>query len=980
MKTISTLTLVFIAFFSFAQGGFKDIGKKQFKNVYAAVIGISEYNEVHDLDFAHKDAQLFYDVLITSFPEHKANFKLVQNEEAHERAIKEAIFSAQKNAKEGDLVVIYFSGHGDVMIEPGSEEGFFLAHDASNSREYFIGGAVEFDWINKMTTMATAKKAEVWLVTDACHAGKVINQESVKATMTTLNNNFEKTTKFISCQAHELSYEYSSIQHGAFTYFLAKCLSGAGNIDGDATLNVDEISSYLKKEVRVFTENKQSPKLSTSDEFSPFFNVTPELANLIKNADENGKSDLASRGKGDGDDKKSEKLTKFEKILYDGNLHGSSTSAYETLNAMKSTVSEGEYSLMKNLLIDALLARSQRNTNLFLSGRPMIGDNESMEGTSADLKLAAKLLKIDHFMYQELIDKADFFDAMVLLQKGDFKTFKKAEEVLLALNEKYPKAAFVNQGLGMLYVKNAEKNKAEEQFEKASSKIKTWDKPLNSSAYMNIVGGKLKEAKTLIEQSETLSKNGDNANLLKAMLYNAGYELQSAEAALEKIKNTDSVFTTSELLKLKGQVNELRGRYSVALTYYTKSLETDKNNIELLLKLGELYKKQRDTNTALRFYKNVVNLDNENQVALANIASLNKTSVVINNKLIDASNVGAVLDAVAILEEEKNFDLAIDLLNRSIKIINWNPDLYYELGKIQYSKGDKINSMKSIKTAIEISPYHFKSIRSLSYMYLSEKKFNEANTLIKTHDPYFPKSAKYLELSYQVYRLMDAKHDLYAILERALKLDSLETDVYRALYQLHIENNLYNEASREFENLVRIGGAGYLDSLDFYNRVEHQITSMFNRHVYSGQKEGLDILLAADPYNFQMTYYMGYALYMEGNYDEASKRLRVFGETISSFTPSVQKEYYNLRAKIALETDHPDLALRLFSMSAGQNDIPDYLGLAMAQFDLGKEWQTNFRRAKEPIDYNDDAIKRYNKMSKKMGTSGYNGGAERNRR
>ena len=52
----------------------------------------------------------------------------------------------------------------------------------------------------------------------------------------------------------------------------------------------------------------------------------------------------------------------------------------------------------------------------------------------------------------------------------------------------------------------------------------------------------------------------------------------------------------------------------------------------------------------------------------------------------------------------------------------------------------------------------------------------------------------------------------------------------------------------------------------------------------------------------------------------------------------------------------------------------------MAQFELGQEWQTNFHRAKEPLDYNEDAIKRYNKMSKKSGGSGYSGGAERNGR
>ena len=106
-----------------------------------------------------------------------------------------------------------------------------------------------------------------------------------------------------------------------FTYFLAKCLSGEGNTDGDGTLNIDEISSYLKKEVRLFTENKQSPKLSTSDEFAPFINVSTDVASLINNIDQNTSSDVASRGKGNEEGVKSKELIQFEKALYEGKLY-----------------------------------------------------------------------------------------------------------------------------------------------------------------------------------------------------------------------------------------------------------------------------------------------------------------------------------------------------------------------------------------------------------------------------------------------------------------------------------------------------------------------------------------------------------------------------------------------------------------------------------------------------------------------------------
>ena len=176
--TLTSSTLII------AQGAFDKI-TSPYNSVHAVIVGVSEYDEIQNLQYADKDAQLFYDILSISFPEYVDNFKLIQNQQASQRNIKQAIWNAQQNSKEGDLVIIYFSGHGDVMSQPGLNEGFFLAHDASSSRAYFASGAVGFDFVNKMTNSITIKKADVWLVTDACHAGKVIDQDGANATMLT---------------------------------------------------------------------------------------------------------------------------------------------------------------------------------------------------------------------------------------------------------------------------------------------------------------------------------------------------------------------------------------------------------------------------------------------------------------------------------------------------------------------------------------------------------------------------------------------------------------------------------------------------------------------------------------------------------------------------------------------------------------------------------------------------------------------------
>lgn len=981
MKYIYLIFVALFAFSSFSQG-FKDIGKSQYKNVFALIIGVSEYDEAPKLTYADKDAQIIHELLEKTFPEQKKNLTLLVNEEASQLNIINGIRDLVVNAKEGDLVIFYFSGHGDVVDDIiDGEQGFFLAHDASKSRIYYpSGGAVEFSYVNKALTRITDKNAEVWMITDACKSGKIINTDGAANTMASLNNGFTKTTKFISCGANELSYEDKELEQGVFTYFLVRALAGgADSEDSPGLLSVDEINSYMKTQVRKFTGSMQTPKVSASDDFTNIISTNESFSSLIKDIPEGSRMDnlVASRGsKGDGE-VKSKELSSFEQLIIDGDLHGKTRFAYEVFKSNSLNASSSDLKLMERLLVEALLDRGQRNTNLFLSGRPMIGSNEDFSTTKVDYEIASELLGKDHPMYEQVDARSQFFAAMELIQSNS--DLVKAETTLNALVLKYPKAAHLNQGLAILYIQKSEKSKAEEQLSEASKKVSTWSKPKNSSAYLSIIEGKLNEASKKISESEKLDKDKDNIYLLKAYLHSSGYELQNAEKALKSIKNEEGNLSESELSAIEAKINELRGRITVAQSMYQRSLDSDKDNMDLLLKMGNLYKQERDTSMALSFFKRANNLNPNSQSAKANIALLQNKEISLDESLIDASDVNEVLLAADVLADKKEYSKAVELLERSIKVVNWNPELYYELGKMQYSNGQETESMASIKKAIEISPYHYKSIRSLAYMYLHEKKFKEADALIKKHDPFFKESAKYLALSYQVYRQIDSKRDLYPLLERAIQLDSLETDAYKALYQLHIEDNRYTEALREFNNLIVIGG-GRKDSVDFYNRVENQVKYMIDLHIYEGQKEGLKIILDQDPYNFEMAYFMGMVLYMEGEYDAANKQLRIFSKSIQSFSPGVQKSYYNLKAKINLETDHPDLAFRLFGMSSGGNDVPDYLGLAMAQFELGQEWQTNFRRAKEPLDYNEDAIKRYNKMSKKSGGSGYSGGAERNGR
>ena len=100
-------------------------------NRWAVVIGISKYqdekiNQDNPIQFADRDATAFYDFLKSpkggAFdPNHT---QLLTNEKATLLAIKRAFNDFLARAKEDDLVVIYFAGHG--ASDPENPYNLFL--------------------------------------------------------------------------------------------------------------------------------------------------------------------------------------------------------------------------------------------------------------------------------------------------------------------------------------------------------------------------------------------------------------------------------------------------------------------------------------------------------------------------------------------------------------------------------------------------------------------------------------------------------------------------------------------------------------------------------------------------------------------------------------------------------------------------------------------------------------------------------------
>ncbi|MCF8416617.1 MAG: caspase family protein [Crocinitomicaceae bacterium] len=969
IKSLLIFFLLLLCKESFSQdargAGVENTSTNGFKNVYGLIVGISEYKNATSLKYADNDAELITKVIESNFPQAKNNIIKLVNKQATELAIKSGLGQINKKAQAGDLVIFYFAGHGDVANIEGSDKGYFLAHNASESRDYEAGGAVRFTDVHDSIVKITSKGAKVYLITDACRSGTIIDAKGASLTLAAFNTGYLNTTKFISCQANELSYEYDSLAHGAFTYYLTKSISGLGDSDLDKLLTLNETQNYLINTVRPLTKKLQTPTIQGADQFAEIFNCQPDVISFFSVT--GAENDVtAPRGKDIKD--KTPLLVKFEDAILADDLYGKSSSAEFILeNAIKTkAASSEEIADMKFQLADALMNRSQETMNIFLRGKPMTQKNDDFATAAMDLKKAGILLGNTHPVFTTIMNRSAFFEAMEIIKNKNQSELAKAESILISLEKKEPKATYVHQGLAMLYILKNNKQQALTELAETHKQINTWAKPKNTEAYLSILSGELDKSLTLLKESEKLSSDVSDVYLLRSQMHLANFQLMEAQKEIDKLANAAPGLNSAERALLSGKIEELRGRLKYAEKTYKEELKTNATNTTILLQLADLYLKEKDSVQSKEYYNKVLKLDSTNLRAKNSLANLTKGTISSIN--LDYYAIEEVIAHLTALELAGKNAEALVVINKALEINNWSPEYYFQKGKILFSLGRQEESAIELKKGIALSPYHYESLRELVIILIRQKKFVEADGILKQHDKYFPNSAKWLTFEYKAYRFMNSKNNLFPLLEKAIKMDSFDLEPYRALILLHIENNGFLNAQNELKTLLQIGGND-LDNSTFLYHVDSQVKSAFAKKNFYPLTDGIEILLKENPLDADYLYMGSMIGYMNKDYDKANAHLRNIAKFMQTLSPGSQLEYYKLKGKVLLETknfEEAEKAFQMYNMKAGK---PCYLGLAMAQFELGKKdsWIANLQKDMDISEFNEDANIRFQKMLKKAG-------------
>ena len=242
---------------------------------WAVVIGISEYaNEgVRDLTFSASDAQGVYNYLTGpgGFP--KDNVVLLLNEEATLKNIKSSLGKFLKEkAMKGDLVFMYYSGHGAPELDSidGGADGlskYIVTHDADPDDLYST--ALPMDEISRIFGRIASERVVFFI--DSCYSGsaggKTFFSDADVGKAENISDEFLKTLEssgtgrivITASSANEVALESNELGHGVFTYFLLEGLKGGADLNNNGFITVDEVYDYVHSEVAKESENQQHP-------------------------------------------------------------------------------------------------------------------------------------------------------------------------------------------------------------------------------------------------------------------------------------------------------------------------------------------------------------------------------------------------------------------------------------------------------------------------------------------------------------------------------------------------------------------------------------------------------------------------------------------------------------------------------------------------------------------------------------------------
>jgi hypothetical protein len=232
---------------------------------WAVIIGVGRYDSpaIPFLKYSVPDADAMYTVLTTSGGFKKDNVLLLTDRSDRKPTLRNVKYALgtflARSARKDDTVVIYFAGHGAPEVDPRGIERDGLAKyliPTDADPDDLFSTALPMDDLQTVFGRIEADRVVVFL--DACYSGAAGGRTfaSRRTRAGAVDDLFlERLTRsrgraiVTAARPSEVSIELPELGHGIFTYYLTEGLRGAGDLNRDGIVALQELYEYVEQQV-----------------------------------------------------------------------------------------------------------------------------------------------------------------------------------------------------------------------------------------------------------------------------------------------------------------------------------------------------------------------------------------------------------------------------------------------------------------------------------------------------------------------------------------------------------------------------------------------------------------------------------------------------------------------------------------------------------------------------------------------------------
>ena len=222
----------------------------EYKNSWALVIGINDYQHAPPLGYACNDAEAVADILQNRFEFPEDNVVLLLNEKASRQHIMETFLQyANDHVLADDRLLVFFAGHGQTKTGRRGEVGYLVPFDGNPNE---LSTLIRWDELTRNADLIDAK--HILFIMDACYGGLAVMRTMRGGSKRFLKDMLQRYARQVltAGKADEVVADAGGprVGHSMFTGHFLDALEGASSSDGAILANavINTFANFRKKE------------------------------------------------------------------------------------------------------------------------------------------------------------------------------------------------------------------------------------------------------------------------------------------------------------------------------------------------------------------------------------------------------------------------------------------------------------------------------------------------------------------------------------------------------------------------------------------------------------------------------------------------------------------------------------------------------------------------------------------------------------